>query len=200
MLIFVTGGVRSGKSSWAEAFCEKEAERHELPIHYIATSRVQDAEMEERVHMHQSRREQSKLQWVTWEQPKDMHVLAKKFSGQEIVLLDCLTNLVSNELFHGVEKGDVRYLSKDFQQHVIKKVVNGILTLKSRCHTLVVVSNEIGYEPIKDEVVLSFIRVIGKIHQSIVTKSTKAIFMEWGIPTVKKGEWHERNHDSRDFI
>ncbi|TDG00436.1 bifunctional adenosylcobinamide kinase/adenosylcobinamide-phosphate guanylyltransferase [Paenibacillus piri] len=65
MLILVTGGARSGKSSFAEAYCAKLGQRGV----YIATAQAYDEEMKARIRLHQRQRENGGLHWTTVEEP-----------------------------------------------------------------------------------------------------------------------------------
>ncbi|MEM5594860.1 bifunctional adenosylcobinamide kinase/adenosylcobinamide-phosphate guanylyltransferase [Niallia circulans] len=98
-IIFVTGGVRSGKSSLAERLAIKYAQDERAELHYIATAVITDAEMEERIIRHQQNREAQKVKWNSYEKPVDIGELAAVFTKKDVVLLDCLTVLVNNELF-----------------------------------------------------------------------------------------------------
>ena len=61
-IVLVTGGARSGKSSFAEKYAAKYGKR----IAYVATSQVFDKEMEFRVRLHRQRRP---ADWDTYEAP-----------------------------------------------------------------------------------------------------------------------------------
>ncbi len=65
MAIMITGGARSGKSGFAEAYASRVAPRGI----YIATSQPYDDEMEARVQLHRKDREASGFAWETIEEP-----------------------------------------------------------------------------------------------------------------------------------
>ncbi len=65
-LILVTGGARSGKSTYAERLAAQLAEPRGGRVTYIATSEAHDEEMEQRVSAHQASRPAS---WTTVECP-----------------------------------------------------------------------------------------------------------------------------------
>ena len=89
-LILITGGARSGKSSFAEETAQK-CGRNVL---YIATSIPFDDEMKERVKRH---REQRPAGWETLEAYRDMDIcLEGRLAGRDAVLLDCITVMVTN--------------------------------------------------------------------------------------------------------
>lgn len=98
-ILFISGGVRSGKSTFAEELAREYAIEEEANLHYIATSVVIDAEMKERIFLHQKGREKQVLKWTTWEKPVHLGELTCEFQKSDILLLDCLTTLVGNELF-----------------------------------------------------------------------------------------------------
>src|SRR5690606_24354243 len=103
MLIFITGGVRSGKSTFAEQLAIEKAS--EKTIHYFATSMRNDKEMLERIKKHRERRKKSKAHWMTWEIEQDMSHLHKHIGHSEVILFDCLTTYVNNQLFR-LKNGD----------------------------------------------------------------------------------------------
>ena len=66
-LVFITGGVRSGKSSFAEHYLMDEQAKRNV---YIASGVAVDGEMKERIKRHQDDRENYPVDWVTIEQPR----------------------------------------------------------------------------------------------------------------------------------
>jgi len=186
MLVFVTGGVRSGKSSWAEKYVIEKSQ-YVKTIHYIATAKKTDEEMEKRIESHKLRREKSFAKWETWERSSNIEWLADHFSETDIVLLDCLTNLINNELFIGVEEGDNRWKDPNHQQFVYEKIQHGIEQIEKKSSLFVIVSNEVVYDVIHDEVLLFYMKLLGKCHQWIVKKSDIAVRMEFGLPLFMKG-------------
>ena len=54
---------------------------------------------------------------------------------------------------------------------------------------MIIVSNEVLHEPIGDnELILTYSRLLGKLHQSIVKDCREAYLVEMGIPVQMKGE------------
>ncbi len=112
-LILVTGGARSGKSTFAERLAAQLAEPRGGRVTYIATSQAYDGEMAQRVSAHQSSRPAT---WTTVECPLEVpaavHAAAAGVGEQgagaagsagapPVVLLDCVTLWVTNLLFSG---------------------------------------------------------------------------------------------------
>jgi adenosylcobinamide kinase/adenosylcobinamide-phosphate guanylyltransferase len=91
-LVFVIGGARSGKSS----FALKEAARVQDRKVYIATAEAIDAEMKERIRKHKAERGSD---WDTHEEPiKLSEVIAGFADRYKVILIDCLTIWLSNIL------------------------------------------------------------------------------------------------------
>lgn len=191
-LIFISGGVRSGKSSFAEKLAASFTEQDFHQLHYIAAGQASDCEMVDRVTRHRLDRNKSGLDWRTWEQPMNLWELSSVFTSKDVVLLDCLTTLLSNEFFHCEDL----WKQPDFQREVHVKIVCAIEEIARNAHSLIVVSNEVLFEPLADnEMVLVYARLLGEIHQAVVRKAKLAYIIESGIPVLKKGgNQHERNH------
>lgn len=183
-LVFISGGVRSGKSSFAEKLAADTAKKIGGQLHYIAAGQSSDLEMEKRILRHQKGRLESGLNWITWEQPVGLMKLANVFTKKDIVLLDCLTTLLNNEFFCI----DEQWIKPDFQRIVMQSIIEGIKEISRKCKLLVVVSNEVLYERQGDnELVFIYGKMLGQLHQSIVAKANKAYLVEAGIPLLMKG-------------
>lgn len=175
-LIFITGGVRSGKSAFAEQLAAAHAQRLGSGLHYIACGIPSDKEMQERVKRHRQNREQS---WNTWEQPIYVSHIANQFTRQDVVLLDCVTTLLNNYLFQE-EWND--------QNKVLQRIKEDITALSSQASEVLVVSNEVLQDiPYEDTLTLNYQAILGSVHQQIVKMANTAILVESGIPLVKKG-------------
>jgi adenosylcobinamide kinase/adenosylcobinamide-phosphate guanylyltransferase len=96
-LILITGGVRSGKSKFAEEL----AVSHSSSVLYVATGVNVDGEMDSRIRLHQERRP------AEWGLVESTHSLIQSFGGYhnyEVVLLDCLSTWISNRLLEVPEE------------------------------------------------------------------------------------------------
>lgn len=133
-IVLVTGGARSGKSSFAEKYAAKYGKR----IAYVATSQVFDKEMEFRVRLHRQRRP---ADWDTYEAPFAAHEAVREAAaGHDMILFDCLTVYISNLLcsLEDIEDSGRNYeLVKAACEDIVKAVQAGDATL-------VVVTNEVG--------------------------------------------------------
>lgn len=183
-LIFITGGVRSGKSSFAEQLAVVFASKYGGELTYFATGVPSDREMKDRIAKHQHDREAGEFTWKTIEQPVQIGERAKEFCPEDIILLDCVTTLLNNELFSYEGEWDEAFI-----EMIKERIVNGILSIKSHAGTLIVVSNEVFYEPnIGNNLVFTYRKMLGQIHQSIVEYAEQAFLVEAGIPIIMKGE------------
>src|SRR5699024_2265638 len=111
---FITGGARSGKSSFAEEYAASLAEKEERKLYYLATANLSDKEMMDRIKRHQNERKSSRFHWETVECPTNLVSKVDSFSPHSVVLLDCLTILLSNELYQNGFYED-RWSNKDIE-------------------------------------------------------------------------------------
>ena len=97
-IIYVTGGARSGKSSYAQQL----AERHKGKLLYIAPARIEGDEMASRIELHRQAR------GARWQLLEEQLWLAERLpdaaAGKGALLLDCVTLWVTNLFFHFEKK------------------------------------------------------------------------------------------------
>jgi adenosylcobinamide kinase / adenosylcobinamide-phosphate guanylyltransferase len=139
-LILVTGGARSGKSS----FAEETAKSYNGDVLYIATSIPVDDEMRFRIQKH---REQRPKTWETIEAYKDLDLhLKNKLIYKSAVLLDCITIMVTNIMLEEcsnidiIETDEAAYIETRVKQE-IEKLIEIINNSQS---TFIIVTNEVG--------------------------------------------------------
>jgi adenosylcobinamide kinase/adenosylcobinamide-phosphate guanylyltransferase len=87
-LTLILGGARSGKSSYAQKLAEESGKS----VTFIATAQAFDDEMTARIKKHQAERPQH---WQTLEISLDIASQIKDIKS-EVVILDCITLLVTN--------------------------------------------------------------------------------------------------------
>jgi adenosylcobinamide kinase / adenosylcobinamide-phosphate guanylyltransferase len=179
-IIFICGGVRSGKSSFAESMAEfYQSAKPEAALHYIACGRAVDDEMSQRIRKHQADREKSEHSWMTWECPVNIGSLSENFSSKDIVLLDCVTTLLTNEMFSS-ESINERKLTE--------KISEDIKKLSKNAGKLILVSNDVFCEAVStNDFVINFTKTLGMIHQRLVEMAAEAYSVKNGIPVLKKG-------------
>lgn len=174
MIILATGGARSGKSTFAESLYKDKKD-----VVYIATSKVTDKEMEERVKLHKSSRPSY---WRTYEGSYD---LFKALGEERNYLLDCMTVLTSNIMFDITK--DEQYISYELQNKVEDKIYAELFSLiqsiEEKGYSLVLVTNEVGYSLVPDNHIGRVFRDIqGRINQRIAAISHQVYLVCCGIP------------------
>lgn len=174
MVILVTGGARSGKSSFAEAFYKDKND-----VVYIATTRVEDEEMKQRVHLHKSSRPQI---WRTFE---GTYGLEASVGSEKNYLLDCLTILTSNIMFD-ISK-DMNFIDAVTQTNIENSVFNEIQSLVKRIKemelNLVMVTNEVGCSLVPENHIGRVYRdIIGRVNQRVARIVDEVYAVFCGIP------------------
>lgn len=135
MFYVVTGGSGSGKSEYAEQLVCKMGN---TVRYYIATMQADDAESRQRIKRHQNMR--AGRQFVTVECFRNLQDLSFPENGD--MLLECMSNLVANEMF--AENEEETALSPESRAaRIEEKILRGIENIKKQAGHLVVVTNEI---------------------------------------------------------
>ncbi|UJL46624.1 bifunctional adenosylcobinamide kinase/adenosylcobinamide-phosphate guanylyltransferase [Virgibacillus sp. NKC19-16] len=187
-LIFVTGGVRSGKSSFAEELATDWSRELDANLHYIACGVPSDKEMRQRITRHQENRSIASINWKTWECPTNLQRISSNFSKQDILVLDCATTLLNNYLFdQNINDSSV----------VMNYMLTDIFSLQEASSGVIVVSNEVMQDvPHQASVTRKYQYILGNVHQNIVEWADAAYLVESGIPVCKKGgAENERDND-----
>ncbi len=189
MFTLVIGGAGSGKSEYAEGLLarkskskaegslpEKQGKRSENPeensLIYIATMQPWDAECRKRIEKHQRAREGKGF--FTIERYLDLEGLLLPEKSR--VLLECLSNLMANELYAPEGGGSAA-------------VLRGIEALLVQCEELVIVTNEVfsggsNYEGDS----LSYLRELAGVNRALAKKADRVIEVVCGYPNILKGE------------
>jgi adenosylcobinamide kinase/adenosylcobinamide-phosphate guanylyltransferase len=167
---FILGGIRSGKSRLAERL----AIQSHLPVIYIATATIQDAEMQARIELHRANRP---AHWQVMEEPLQLAaVLSQQAAENHCLLVDCLTLWLTNLLLHQdstvFEREHAAFLSV-------------LPTLPGR---IILVSNEtnMGVIPM-GELSRRYCDEAGKLHQLIARQCEQVILTVAGLPHYLKG-------------
>lgn len=188
MLTLIIGGSGSGKSAYAEEYITTISENRTK--YYIATMQVFDDEGMKKIEKHQKMR--SEKNFITIEQPSKIeNALCKmgtivseadlKQKGNEkSALLECMSNLVANEMFQGEEIID--------GIKVIDKILSGVKRLNEDLNHLVIVTNNVFEDGnTYDEATMDYIKTLGIINEKLSCMADKVIEIVVGIPVVLKG-------------
>jgi len=172
-IILVTGGARSGKSSFAEQFVAKHGSR----VGYIATSKICDEEMEYRVKLHRERRP---AEWKTFEAPENAHkVIAEQGQVYDMFLFDCMTIYVSNILstVRDIDDFDANY---EIVTGKLKELIAAILGSDA---TVVIVTNEVGSGIVPNNRLAREYRDLAGLANQLLAQAADRVFLVVsGIP------------------
>ncbi len=181
---FITGGARSGKSSLALSLA---AERVADPasVAFIATAIRGDDEMTERIRRH---RDERPAAWTTYEEPLAAASAVRKAAtdGHELVILDCVTLLVTNWLCQ--EPADA-LLTDQRAEDTLSEMRSLAEACADGVGHAIVVSNEVGMGivPIND-LARRFRDVAGSANQLLAKAADEVYLCASGIPIRIKGD------------
>lgn len=211
-MILVTGGSRSGKSEYAEnlamhypaALCQEKLQNLSSPEYagklqnksesqnnahyaYLATAKITDDEMAERVRRHQARRSAA---WQTYEGYMHLETLLHEIQGKyEGILLDSVSTMITNLLFDFI--GDVDWDTFDFADVDYKRAEQVILkqfelladAAEATGAPLVIVTDEIGLGVIPETPLgRAFRDMMGLVNQALAKRAETVYFVVSGIP------------------
>ncbi|OGS21631.1 MAG: hypothetical protein A2252_12655 [Elusimicrobia bacterium RIFOXYA2_FULL_39_19] len=163
-IIFILGGVKSGKSS----FALEQAKKLNKPVSYIATAVITDKEIAKRVKNHRLERPAS---WQTIEESNNLLNALKKVKNKTIVV-DCINFLVSNLIYQ-----------KNPEPFILKHITEFCNEIKKKNLTVYLISNEVGLSLISPyKLGRDFQSTLGKINQILAKQSNETHFLIAGIP------------------
>jgi len=161
-IILITGGQRSGKSSYAQKLALSLTDN---PV-FLATSAVWDEEHRLRIERHKRDRG---AEWTNIEELKD---LQKVNVNQRVVVIDCVT-LWSTNFFHELN-GDLEYslaaITERFDAFIKQAAV------------FIFVTNELGLGGTSEnDLQRRFTDLLGWVNQYIASQSDEVVLMVSGI-------------------
>jgi adenosylcobinamide kinase/adenosylcobinamide-phosphate guanylyltransferase len=170
-ITLVLGGVRSGKSRYAQQLAERESR-----VIFVATAKASDDEMHRKIERHRSERP---AEWITVEEPLELvQVLAQKARDCDVMVVDCLTVFAANLL---ETEGE--------DQSAIERRVEALcVALQSASCSVVLVSNEVGSGVVPAYPLGRRYRdLLGEINQSVARIADDVVLMVAGLPLALKG-------------
>lgn len=184
MIIMVTGGARSGKSSFAESWCMKHSDSGSGL--YIATAQAFDEEMEERIQLHRDQREESGFKWTTLEEPLHLPELLSTSnqagSSSPVVLVDCLTLWLSNVLLND-EEGDASEKESRTESRTESSIRQLVEAVSGYSGQLVLVTNEVGSGIVPEyKLGRQYRDLAGRLNRSIAAIADQVFLVTAGIP------------------
>lgn len=172
MITFVSGGARSGKSSFAEQYILQRAVH---PV-YLATARPSDEEMETRIRHHQESRSS---RFVTIETGFHIKKALLQMEENSAGLLDCLT----------VWLGEALFTEEMAEENIMDEAAEwGRIISENRLH-ITIVSNDVNEGGLPEDLsVQEYVKVLERLHRFFIGQAETVIQVRGGRPKVWKGE------------
>ncbi len=179
-LMLVTGGARSGKSTYAEAAARDSG----LTVGYIATGVATDADMSARIERHRAQRP---AEWPTFEMYRGFSALEQdaRFDACGLLLLDCLTILVTNHMMDsGLDFDTCSMDEADRLEESIAAEVDALLDLTARRgKRLIIVTNEVGMGVVPAFRMGNLFRdMAGRMNVRVSRRADEVVCMISGLP------------------
>ena len=181
-LILVLGGARAGKSSFALQLAADRELLSQGDVCFIATAQALDEDMATRIARHRSDRPSH---WRTIEEPYHLDEALRESERAGIVIVDCLTLLVSNWLLRD---------ERECEQKLNELGERSISTAKSQNQILICVSNEVGLGLVPDTPLGRRYRdVLGRVNQQFAQAADEVYLLVAGLPLRLKPEQTSRS-------
>ncbi|MGB8707058.1 MAG: bifunctional adenosylcobinamide kinase/adenosylcobinamide-phosphate guanylyltransferase [Dehalococcoidia bacterium] len=175
-ITLLLGGARSGKSHYAQQLATELGGK----VLFVATGEALDEEMEARIAEHKKARPKN---WRTLEIPTGIgRGIEKQIGDAEVVLIDCLTLLISN-LLH--DEPDYPEAEKR-----VTSEINQLISAMDRLDaSFVIVSNEVGMGLVPENRLGRIFRdLLGKANQLLASHATEVYLMVACLPVQVKGQ------------
>ena len=190
MLVFISGGVRSGKSLLAEKLAASLAgENRKI---YLATARHYDEEIRQRIQVHQANR--AGKGFITIDKSWDIGEAADILGAEDTVLVDCLGTLLANEMFERtmIDKSEglkesimgqssleiikLDLNSLEICEKIIADLIADLYDIRDQVSNLIVVSNEVFSDGILyPEETENYIWALARLHIKIAELADAAV-------------------------
>jgi adenosylcobinamide kinase / adenosylcobinamide-phosphate guanylyltransferase len=166
----ILGGVRSGKSRYAEDVARGSGSA----VSVIVTAASGDEEMAARIAMHRARRP---VGWRVIEAPVGLAKAIEASSARgTVVVVDCLTLWLSNVM--ALEDATALGREREALKEALARAEG----------TVLLVSNEVGLGVVPvNELARRFIDQAGVLHQELGQLCDRVVWMVAGFPTIVKG-------------
>ena len=177
-ITLITGGARSGKSSYAESRAEK------IPGNrlYIATCPRVDDEISARIEKHITARKNKG--WHTIEEETELSQTILGNQNAKVILVDCLTLWINNLLFHASQLKT--YLDEEQIRTLCLKLIE---ICKRHNADIFFVTNEVGSGIVPESFESRLYRdLVGKCNQIIAAHADEVVLVSCGIPLTLKSK------------
>ncbi len=181
-LLLISGGARSGKSTFAENYAKTSGRE----VVYVATSQALDEEMRERVKAHRRSRPST---WPTVEEPYALEKVLWHYGRcrERLLLVDCLTLWLSNILLQQVGFNGERLADKKPGSIIIGDIITrarnaAVLAAKVPAE-VVLVTNEVGMGLVPESSLARLYRDLsGKVNQAFAAEADEVYMLVSGLP------------------
>jgi adenosylcobinamide kinase/adenosylcobinamide-phosphate guanylyltransferase len=172
-LVLVTGGVRSGKSCFAEELARQAG----TSVLYVATGQAWDEEMRLRIRRHQERRPDD---WGLAEIGCRLNEMLPAADSFQTVLLDCLSTWVGSRLMQVPEE---RIRDQAITDTLLREADEWLEEMARGEQTVIVVSAEVGLGGVAlTSLGRWFADVLGELNQRVARRADKVYAVWCGIP------------------
>jgi adenosylcobinamide kinase/adenosylcobinamide-phosphate guanylyltransferase len=175
-IILLLGGARSGKSRYAQQLAGQLGDK----VLFVATGEALDEEMQARIIEHKKNRPES---WRTLEIPTGIGKAIEKVIGDaEVVVIDCLTLLISNLLHDEPDYPEA-------EKRVTSEINELIAAMDRLDASFIIVSNEVGMGLVPETKLGRIYRdLLGKANQLLASHATEVYLMVACLPVRVKGQ------------
>ena len=171
-LILITGGARSGKSSFAERLA-----RQGRRVLFVATAEALDDDMKRRIAAHRSSRPP---EWDTLEEPRNLagavhDKMNDDTSKYDTIVVDCLTMWVSNLLLTLEDDADA-------ERKIVGAARELLEVYEASGGTWIVVTNEVGLGVVPSSPLGRAYRdALGRVNSLVASRADKVYLMAAGL-------------------
>lgn len=178
-LVLVTGGVRSGKSGFAEELACQTGDQ----VLYIATGVNTDSEMEERIRVHRERRPDS---WSCLEAPYDLPLTLDTYTPYPVILFDCFSTWVTNQMMQIPEE---ELGQRKWTETILSRVNEWLQIMSDYPGVVIGVTSEVGLGGVAMSPLGRWFQdVQGSVNQQLAREAAEVYMVVSGIPWKIKGE------------
>jgi adenosylcobinamide kinase / adenosylcobinamide-phosphate guanylyltransferase len=177
----ILGGARSGKSTFAQEYARKNANR----VLFVATATAGDEDMRLRIEKHKSERPAG---WRTLE--AHLHLgrrIEAEIGDAELVIIDCITLLINN-LFARYDEAVFDNIQDSVLESDARSEIRELQTCLTKSNaSFLIISNEVGLGIVPDNRMGRLYRdILGRVNQMLAQSSDEVYLLVAGIPLKMK--------------
>lgn len=174
MVLLIMGGSSSGKSEYAEhRSVELKQRNKKIQLVYAATMEPMDAESHRKIARHRKMREGKQFE------TRECYTHLEEFTARknEVVLLECLSNLTANEMFG----------AKGRKTEIVSVLEQGIRHLIADAKDVVIVGNNVFEDgTVYDKTTTEYLKKMAELHRRIAVLADEVVEVVCGIPVCWK--------------